>query len=270
MDVRRECALPRPVREGTLSDDGGSSLAADGDLAPVSTDARLLALNKIDLFKGLPQSVLDDVTRSVTLRDVAAEADILSYLDQSTDVHFLVAGSARVIIHSASGREVVFVDMGPGQVFGELAAIDKMPRSASVMAVTNTTVAKIPASAFVRLIETHPAVAMALIRKLTADLRRMVERVLEFSTLNVPGRIQAELLRQADLSPAGRSGADNVLLAPGPSLADLASRVSTHREAVSRELSRLAGLNLVKREKAGLRILSRDGLRALVEQAKLE
>jgi CRP-like cAMP-binding protein len=235
----------------------------------VSTLTRAQALTKIALFQGLSQPIIDDVARHITLKDYTAETDILGYLDQSTDVHFLVSGKARVIIHSANGRAVVFVDIGPGQVFGELAAIDKEPRSASVMALENATVATIPASAFIRLIETHPAVAMAVIRKLAGDLRRMVERVLEFSTLNVPGRIQAELLRQADVA-AARTNADNVLLSPGPTLADLASRISTHREAVSRELSHLASIDLVKREKSGLRIVSRQKLRDLVEQAKLE
>jgi CRP/FNR family transcriptional regulator, cyclic AMP receptor protein len=235
----------------------------------MTTLTRAQAIEKITLFSGLPKAAQDDVARYLVLKDYAAETDILAYQDSSTDVHFLVTGKARVIIHAANGRAVVYADMGTGHVFGELAAIDKQPRSASVMALEPSTVATIPASAFNRLLETQPAIALALVRKLTADLRRMVERVLEFSTLNVPGRIQAELLRQADLA-ALRSNADNVLLSPGPSLADLASRVSTHREAVSRELSHLAGLDLVKREKAGLRVISRERLRELVEDAKLE
>lgn len=240
----------------------------------MSTLTRAQAIAKIRFFDGFSQAVLDDVARHLSLRDHAADTDILGYLDVSTDVHFLVSGRARVIIHAANGRAVVFVDMDAGQIFGELAAIDQQPRSASVMALEPATIATISAQAFNRLLEAHPNMALALIKKLTADLRRMVERVLEFSTLNVPGRIQAELLRQADIAiasagkPAGDM--DTVLLAPGPSLADLASRVSTHREAVSRELSHLASLDLVKRERGGLRILSRSRLRDLVDQAKLD
>ncbi len=60
---------------------------------------------------------------------------------KSTNLHFVVRGSVRVIDYTPSGRKVSFEDIGAGGCFGELAAIDGEPRSASVMALEDTVVA---------------------------------------------------------------------------------------------------------------------------------
>ena len=98
-------------------------------------------------------------------------------------------------------------------------------------------------------------------------MRRLSERVVEFSTLVVQNRIQAELLRLA--ADTGKKGGD-ALLSPGPSLADIAERISTHREAVSRELSRLGSMGLLRREGTDLRILDVERLAKLVREVKRE
>jgi predicted transcriptional regulator len=61
-----------------------------------------------------------------------------------------------------------------------------------------------------------------------------------------------------------------VVLSPAPSLSEIADRISTHREAVSRELSRLAGIGLLRREGGNLRILDMTKLRAFVSEASGE
>ena len=108
---------------------------------------------------------------------------------------------------------------------------------------------------------------MATLRHVTAEVRRLSERVLEFSTLVVQNRIHAELLRLAADS-GHRAG--QALLSPAPSLSDIADRISTHREAVSRELSRLVSVGLLRRERGGLKITDVARLEMLVREAKGE
>src|SRR5690606_18894793 len=111
------------------------------------------------------------------------------------------------------------------------------------------------------------SVAVATLRHVTAEVRRLSERVFEFSTLLVQNRIQAELLR---LAAEGGSAQGEAVLSPAPSLSDIAGRVSTHREAVSRELSRLTSIGLLRREHGNLRITDVAKLAKLVDQAKGE
>jgi CRP/FNR family transcriptional regulator, cyclic AMP receptor protein len=242
---------------------------------------RSAELKCIRLLADIPAADLRKLAKTCRWKDYQAGSDIFSHQDTSTDVHFLTAGRARVVIYSAHGKAVVFTDFNAGEMFGELAAIDGEPRSASVSAVLPCTIASIPAVEFLRLIATFPSVAFGVVKLLATRIRRLDERVLEYSVMAVPARIQAELLRygnemaEATAKSRPTSAAkldakmtDSVLLAPSPSLADFADRISTHREAVSRELSRLTQLGMLKREGANLRIISLSRLADMVSEAK--
>ena len=132
-------------------------------------------------------------------------------------------------------------------------------------AIETSTVASLAAVQFEELLLREPRVAVATLKHVAAEVRRLSERVVEFSTLVVQNRIQAELLRLAADAAKDRAGA---LLSPAPSLADIAERISTHREAVSRELSRLGSMGLLRREGANLRIVDVERLAKLVRDVR--
>ncbi len=228
---------------------------------------RLDALKRVPILGQLPQVQLDRVAGTCKWQDYDAGAQILSYQERSTEVFFLASGKVRVIIYSTEGKAVVFTELKSGAMFGEIAAIDRGPRSAGVEAVEPSTIASLSASQFESLLLREPAVAVATLRHVTAEVRRLSERVLEFSTLAVQNRIHAELLRLA--VAAGQEGGQ-ALLSPAPSLADIADRISTHREAVSRQLSRLGSIGLLRREGGNLRITDIARLEKLVRETKGE
>ena len=92
-----------------------------------------------------------------------------------------------------------------------------------------------------------------LLEHLSTQLRRMTDRVFEFSTLVVRKRLILELLRWArETGPAD----GQVCITPAPTHFELAARISTHREAVSREMSALAKKGLI--EKRVSRLVLRD------------
>ena len=109
----------------------------------------------------------------------------------------------------------------------------------------------------------HPSFAESLLVHLVTQVRSLTERVFEFSTLAVRGRVRTELLRLARQRPAG--DADTVVLSPAPKHAEIAHRISTHREAVTRELSRLEELGVIAREGRSLRIRDLAALKELSE-----
>jgi CRP-like cAMP-binding protein len=228
---------------------------------------RLGALQRVPIFAVLSPAQLEPVAKACSWKDYDVGEAILSYQAPSTEVFFIAAGKVRVIIYSAEGKAVVFTDLKVGAMFGEIAAIDRGPRSAGAEAIEPCTVASLTASRFEALLLDQPILALATLRHVTAEVRRLSERVLEFSTLMVQNRIQAELLRLA--ADAGHRDGE-ALLSPAPSLSDIANRISTHREAVSRELNRLGSLGLLSRERGGLRITNIARLNVLVREAKGE
>lgn len=108
---------------------------------------------------------------------------------------------------------------------------------------------------------------MTLMRQLVTRIRVLTTRVYEVSALAVSHRIQSEILRLAQGVP--ESGASRVI-DPAPTHVDIASRTSTHREAVTREFSRLARLGLIERRGRTLVVHDIDRLASLVYDATAE
>jgi CRP/FNR family transcriptional regulator, cyclic AMP receptor protein len=231
-------------------------------------DDRASIFERFDLFKDLPAAALDDLARTCIWQSAKAGKQILLAKESSSEVYFVVEGKVRILLYSAlEGKAVLFTTLGRFDMFGEMAAIDGNPRSATVEAEDDCTLAILPREHFQRLVQAYPAFSFAVMKHLAAQVRRLTERVYEFSTLSVQARVHAELLRLAAL--AGEADGQ-ALLSPAPILVDLAARVSTHREAVSRVISRLQEKGIVRREGADIRILALDRLRSLLMEEKGE
>ncbi len=220
------------------------------------------SLSGIELFDGLAGSDRDALARLCRWRRYAAHKYIIGHQDETNDVYFIVGGRVRVTIFSPSGKEVSFRDLPAGKSFGELAAIDGAPRSATVIALCDSVLTSMPAEAFRRVLNDHPVVAAKVMQYLAGMVRALSERVVEFSVLAVRNRIHAELLR---LARDQGMNAETAIITPAPPHADIASRVSTHREAVTRELSALARAGLIERRDGALVIADIARLARLVE-----
>lgn len=220
------------------------------------------ALSRIEPFTGLDEQSLKEVAASCRFQRSDAKHQVIAYQDDSADVFFIVSGKVRVVIHSLSGKEISYRDLEAGEMFGELAAIDGQQRSASVVAVAETLLIAMSAAAFRETIRRHPPVAEAVLERLTRLVRLYSQRLYEMRTLDVQSRIRAELLRLAEDS----LGEDNTAtISPLPTSADIAARVNTRREAVSRELASLTRRGLIERQQKSLMIRDLAGLNRLVE-----
>ena len=222
------------------------------------------SLESVAIFRGVSAQALERIKRRCSCRRYEPRESIVGHLDTSDEVFFLLTGSARVTIRSTDGKAVNFRELSPGGMFGEYAAIDGRPRSANVEARTSCLVLSMPAETFRELLECEPKVAKSLLEHFVREIRELTTRVFEFSTLAVRYRIHAEILRLAQLSPcAGKV----VHIVPAPTHAEIASRTSTHREAVTRELNRLAKMGILEQRNRELWITDADRLAALVQDA---
>ena len=206
--------------------------------------------------------MLASIAQKCAWRSFHAEQQIVGQQDETREVHFILSGRVRVNLYSPDGRDVSFRELGAGEMFGELAALDPAPRSANVIALGPTTTASLKAAEFSQLLRDHPAVSAATLRRLVRLVRSLSERVFEFSTLAVRNRIHAELLR---LCREGMTSDNAARIDPAPTHAEIASRISTHREAVSRELGELARARLVERNGHALVVHDVARLARLVE-----
>ena len=221
-------------------------------------------LEHVPMFSSLERPVIDQLNARCVWRRVPAKEWVIDYQDEGIDVFFVVAGAVRVLIYSKSGREVILADIEEGGFFGELAPIDGQPRSAGVLALSDALVATMPGAVFMDALNTHPDLAMHVMKLLAARVRALDNRILEYSTLHVRQRIAYELLRLAQRDPKNPSRG---ILASRPTHAEIAARVSTHREAVSREMKRLERKGILVRQR-GTIILT--DMPRLVQQLETE
>ncbi len=220
-------------------------------------------LSGIELFGGLAARDFEALDLKCSWRSYRANQQIVAHHDDSTDVFFIVSGTVRVVIYSLAGKEIAFRDMAAGTMFGELSAIDGRPRSANVIALADAVVPSMAASVFWQVLRDHPDVSARMLKQLAGLARNLSERVFEFSALGVKNRIHAELLRLA--RDHGGGGATAVI-SPPPTHAEIASRVSTHREAVTRELNALDHGGLIERRSGALIISDVSRLARLVDE----
>lgn len=90
---------------------------------------------------------------------------------------FIASGQTIVTIYSVAGKAISFRSLGPGDIFGEYAAIDGERRSASVEARSSCLIASMPANEFRKLLETEPVVALAVLKGLVRNVRSLTQRI---------------------------------------------------------------------------------------------
>jgi CRP/FNR family cyclic AMP-dependent transcriptional regulator len=203
-------------------------------------------LEKVELLRSIDAKQRDAFERRCLWRHANAKQWLLEQNDVGTDIYFLTRGVVRVLITPSPDREVILGDINAGGYFGEMAAIDGQPRSAGILAITDATIACMPAAVFRDVIRNHPDVSEQLLKQLVTRVRALDQRVNEFSSMDVKHRIYSELLR---LSRPDPTASHQAIVSPPPVHADIAARVSTRREMVARELKALERSGLLTKRR---------------------
>jgi CRP-like cAMP-binding protein len=203
-------------------------------------------LERVGLLRSLEANDRVSFERRCIWRHAHAKEWLLEQNDVGTDIYFLTSGVVRVLITPSPDREIILGEVEAGGYFGEMAAIDEQPRSAGILAITDATIASMPASVFREIIHKYPDVSEQLLKQLVSRIRMLDQRVHEFSSMHVKHRIFAELLRRSRPDPTNERQA---IVSPPPVHSDIAARVSTRREMVAREMKALerSGLMLKRR-----------------------
>jgi CRP/FNR family transcriptional regulator, cyclic AMP receptor protein len=189
-------------------------------------------------------------------RKVNAGAWVIDDHSDGMDVFFVLGGHARAVI-GGSAREIILRDIFDGEFFGELSAIDGSPRSAGILAITDTIVAQMPSKVFREVVHRHPSVCDKVLARLAALIRSLNERVNEQVNLDAHDRLCLELLRLSRKSGEGR-----VVVSPPPTHAELAARIGAHREAVTKFLNALQREGAISRTRGAIILTNPERLRA--------
>lgn len=217
-------------------------------------------LRQVEMLQGLPAEFVESFIARASAFRVLSGTEILEHLEPTRTVYMLLSGSVRINMLAASGRQVTYQLLDAGAMFGEMAAIDHLPRSASVSAETDVIVAEISGDEFIALCRTNADFAVNAMARLARLARWLTSRVFEYHTYNVRGRVYMELLRLHENSPENQP----IRISDR----DMASRVGTTRENVSRTHAKLMELGILERSARELRLLDANALKALLPECE--
>ena len=147
------------------------------------------------------------------------------------------------------GEEAFIADVGPGDCIGGLSTIGSEPRMFCEV-TTPTHVFMLRGSDITGLLDTCPEIVAALLGAICEWLRDITQRYIEIRCLPMRTRLYAELLRLGQPSNNG-----SILIDPAPTHAEMARRIASQRETVTKEINRLCRDGIVKSSRTTIRIL---------------
>jgi CRP/FNR family transcriptional regulator, cyclic AMP receptor protein len=221
-------------------------------------------LSRIPLFKDIDATASERFARGCIWKDYEANELVIDVDDESNDVRFILSGRVRIILRIAVGKEVILGEMGEGDFFGEIAAIDGNTRSANVTALTRSRICIMPQRVFLDILRNYPEISMFVLKMFAARVRALNLRLGEHSFLQAKHRLYAELMRLSrprSGNPAQRS------ISPPPIQRELAERIGSRREVVSRELNQLEREGHVEKARGALVIVNVNELQRRISEA---
>lgn len=191
---------------------------------------------------------------------------LLARGERSSRVFIVTEGTLHVVLYSPAGRQVSLRELREGDMFGELAAIDGEDRCANILAISDARLTAFERSEFLEAIHSSSQAVDWVLGQLAVQVRNLTERIFELSVLNVQARLHCELLRLGKSALA--SGTRELF--PAPTHTELAQRIGTNREAVTREMTALSARNIVRSERRHLEFMDLHRLQELVKLYNLQ
>jgi len=220
----------------------------------VQNDILLRRLQNFEFLRGLDDDAFKTLATSATWKVYPPDAVIFWEGDEQSNLYFLQYGSLKVLKASPDGREQVLRFIGAGEVFNEIGALAKRSNPATAVALEESGVWLIPRVALDKIVVEHPQVALQIIQNMADKIIGLVTLAADLSLKTVEARFAKLLLEQAEGDIIERRRWTNQT--------ELASRLGTVPDVLSRVIRELTKAGLIEMDKQSIRILDRAGLSA--------
>ena len=202
---------------------------------------------------GLPEEIASRLFASATSRCLKANDTLFQTGDTGDGCYRLNSGILKVIMTSSQGDEQILAILAPGTIVGDLAMIDGLPQSASVVALTDCELCFISRTAFEHFASQNPEIYQYLVKVLAARLRQADKHIASLAFLSVKGRVAHALLELAK-TVGLENGSGEVLIPRMINQKGLAAIAGVARENVNRVLGDFQRSKVVSRSSEAFRI----------------
>jgi CRP/FNR family cyclic AMP-dependent transcriptional regulator len=227
-----------------------------------SNDQARELLSRVWLFSEMSENEIGLLAQIAQRRRYEAKRVIVRQGDVDGDLYAVLRGHLKVTACDRHGHEIVLSLMQPGEVFGEIALLEGLARSATVTALDQCELVVIRRADFLLVLRRAPGIATSLLTVLARRVRRLTERAEDSAFLDVKSRLAKQLVDLADHygTPLGpKQFALRVRL----SQQELGDMVQATRESVNKCLREWAKEGIIQRNGKQLVIEDRQRLCAL-------
>ena len=185
-------------------------------------------MSEVPFFSNLSEENLEIITKHAIRRSFPKNATIINEGDQTDSLYVVEKGRAKAFLTDRSGREIVLGIIPEGSYFGEIALLDREPRSANVMTLEPSTFLIISHNDFQQCLSENIEIAMNMLSALTERIRDLTGSIKSLALSNVYRRIVNTLLKMA-VEKDGKLFIEDKLTQQ-----DIANMVGSSREMVNK------------------------------------
>jgi CRP/FNR family cyclic AMP-dependent transcriptional regulator len=218
-------------------------------------------IGRIPLFTSLKPGHMALIAEKLTLRQYRRGAIIFHKDDPGLTLYIMKSGQAKIVTSSSDGEEVILAILTGGDFFGELSILDGKPRSATVVAMEDTSVFTLDRSDLVNVIMGQPEVAIEMLAAMSVRLRHANILIEDASFLDLPARLAKRLMELA--KKHGIETDSGLKIDVRMTQQDLANAIGASRETVNRLLGQFQDQGLISIAKQHIYILDQDELTQL-------
>jgi CRP-like cAMP-binding protein len=217
------------------------------------------------LFSGLKDDDLAELAAITVRRTFRKGESLFSEGDEATGFYLLVSGSIKLCRVSNDGREKVLHFVQPRETFAEAAFFGDGRYPAEARALAAGEALYLPKEGFLELMGRNPNFSLNLVVSLSLMLRRFARQIEELSFADVTSRLASFLVRRsAEKSASSYGGITYIDL--GVKKGELASRLGTASETISRTLRKLKDEGIIEVQGSRVVILQMEKLQKLSER----
>lgn len=212
----------------------------------------LKRLKTFDFLRGLDTATLSRLADSAVWKVFPPNAVVFWEGESETNLFYLQYGSLKAIKSAPDGREQVLRFIHAGEVFNEIGVLARKPNPATAVALEESGIWLIPRGVLEEIVSEHPKTAMQIIENMADKVISLVVLAADLSLKTVEARFAKLLLEQAEGDVIERRRWTNQT--------ELASRLGTVPDVLSRVIRELTKAGLIEMDKQQIRILDRPGL----------
>jgi len=209
-------------------------------------------LSSVGYFSGLDETTLKAVKQAAIPRNYDSGQLIILEGEPNSGLYLIEGGWVKVVKIAVDGREQVLRFLGPGEVFNAISVLTGTPNPASVVALERTRAWILLRDTMQRLIDEHPALAGQMIQDLAGRVLHLISLVDDLSLRTVEARLARLLVEQAV--------GDKVYRKKWATQAEMAARLGTVPDVLSRSLRNLAEQGIIQVERSLIQILDMEAL----------